>query len=94
VIGKGTHAIVLLPIRYGEQPMLMTWIGDAHLLHTAEMVQPLGPHGSLLFPESLLELKHSVHESGISTQSLRIIGMHMSPTPWSTVEETLHAAGG
>ncbi|WP_266156891.1 hypothetical protein [Dyella silvatica] len=91
LIGSGTHAIVLLPIRYGEQPMLMTWIGDAHLLHTAEMVQPLGPHGSLLYPESLLELKHSVQEAGIATEPLHIIGMHMSPTPWSTLEETLGA---
>jgi hypothetical protein len=94
VIGSGRHAIVLIPIRYGEQPMVMTWIADAKLLHTAEMVQPLGPNGSLLFPEALQELTQSVRDAGIDTHGLRMIGMHMSPTPWTTLEETLHAAGG
>jgi hypothetical protein len=69
--------------------MLMSWIQDARILHTAEMVQPLGPNGALLFPEALLEISRSVSEAGIPTGSLSIIGMHMSATPWSTVCTTL-----
>lgn len=90
-IGTGRHAIVVMPVREGEQPMVMSWIADARLLHSAEMVQPLGPHGALLYPESLLELRHSVRAAGIPTRDLRLIGMHMSPTPWKAVLQTLHA---
>lgn len=85
MIGSGRHAIKLMPVRYGEQPMLMSWIRDANILHTAEMVQPLGPNGALLFPEALLEISWSVSEEQIATEGLNIIGMHMSPTPWSAV---------
>ncbi len=93
-IGKGRNAIVVMPVLEGEQPMVMSWIADAHLLHTAEMVQPLGPGGALLFPESLLELKHSVRAAGIPTKGLRMIGMHMSPTPWDALEQALRKNGG
>lgn len=93
VIGRGTHAITVMPVPEGEQPMEMSWIADAHLLHTAEMVQPLGPNGALILPEGLLELRHSVRAAGIPTDGLRMIGMHMSPTPWSTLEQALSAAG-
>jgi hypothetical protein len=57
------------------------------------MVQPLGPNGALILPEALLELKHSVRAAGIPTDGLRMIGMHMSPTPWSTLEKALRDAG-
>lgn len=93
-IGTGRHAIVVMPVTEGEQPMVMSWIADAHLLHTAEMVQPLGPDGALLYPESLLELKRSVHAAGIPTAGLRMIGMHMSPTPWDVLEQALRKSGG
>jgi hypothetical protein len=88
-IGQGTHAITVFPITHGEQPMLMSLIADAHLLHTAEMVQPLGPQASLLFPEALVELKLSVRDAGVPTQGLRMIGMHMSPTPWTELDKRL-----
>lgn len=92
-IGHGRNAIVLWPVRYGEQPMLMSSIADAHLLHTAEMVQPLGPRGALILPEALLELRQSMQDAKLSGAGLRLIGMHMSPTPWSTVEAAIAAAG-
>jgi len=91
-IGHGTNSLVVMPVREGEQPMLMTWIASAHLLHTAEMVQPLGPHGALLYPEALLELDRSVDTAKIPTAGLRMIGMHMSPTPWTELTKTLSAA--
>lgn len=91
-IGHGTNALVVMPVREGEQPMLMTWIASARLLHTAEMVQPFGPHGGLLYPESLLELAHSVDTAKIPTADLRMIGMHMSPTPWTELTKVLTAA--
>lgn len=90
-IGRGRNAIVVYPVSKATQPMLMTYIADARLLHTGEMVQPLGPGGSILFPESLIELTGTVRAAGISVD--RIIGMHMSPTPWAAVAETLRSAG-
>ncbi|HEX8776728.1 MAG TPA: hypothetical protein VF738_01315 [Rhodanobacter sp.] len=92
-LGQGRNAIVLYPVSEGEQPMLMSWIANAHLLHTAEMVMPLGPQGALLQPESLLELKHSVEKTPVATRGLRMIGMHMRPTPWSTLLDTLKKDG-
>jgi glyoxylase-like metal-dependent hydrolase (beta-lactamase superfamily II) len=91
VIGRGAHAITIYPVAAATQPMLMSYIADARLLHTAEMVQPLGPNGTILFPESLIELTTTVAAQAIAPE--RIIGMHMSPTPWSAVAATLRAAG-
>lgn len=93
VIGKGSHAIVLYPVSEGEQPMTMTWIADAQLLHTGEMVMPLGPGGTLIQPEGLLELKHSVQATPIETRGLRMIGMHMRPTGWEVLLKALDDAG-
>ena len=69
----------------------MTYLADARLLHTGEMVQPLGAGGALLYPESLLEVTYAVHDAGLAVDSM--IGMHMSPTPWSRVADALRAAG-
>jgi len=90
-IGRGANAIVVYPVSAATQPMLMTYIADARLAHTGEMVQPLGPGGSILFPESLIELTLTVQAYRLDID--RIIGMHMSPTPWAAVAETLKAAG-
>jgi hypothetical protein len=92
-LGQGRNALVLYPVVEGEQPMLMSWIAGAHLLHTAEMVMPLGPKGALLQPESLLELKHSLAKTPIVTADLRMIGMHMRPTPWTALLDTLKKDG-
>jgi hypothetical protein len=90
-IGSGPNTLVLFPIRRATGNMMMTYVSDAHLLDTAEMVQPLGPNGSLLFPESLLELKEAIRDAGIRADSM--IGTHMSPTPLSALDEALRAAG-
>lgn len=90
VIGTGVNAIEIFPVTEATQPMLMTYIRDAKLLHTGEMVQPLGPQGSILFPESVIELLHSVAADGLQVETM--IGMHMSPTPWSALAKTLEAA--
>lgn len=92
-IGRGHNAIMVYPVLEGEQPMEMTWIADAHLLHTGEMAMPLGPNGSFIQPESLLELKHSVDATPISTDGLRMIGMHMRPTAWNVLLKALKDAG-
>ena len=92
-IGRGRNAIVLYPISEGEQPMTMSWIADAHLLHTGEMVMPLGPGGALVQPEALLELRRSVAGTPIVTEGLRMIGMHMRPTAWQVLLDALKAAG-
>jgi len=90
-IGTGANALVLFPILQATQPMLMTYVADARLIHTGEMVQPLGPGGALLYPESLLEIAYAVRDARID--ATRMIGMHMSPTPWSRIAEALRAAG-
>lgn len=89
-IGSEHNAVIVMPIRRGTQDMIMTYLPDAHLLHTGEMVQPLGPNGALLYPESLLEIKDSVRDESLQVET--IIGMHMSPTPWHAVDDTLRAA--
>ena len=90
-IGRGKNAVVVMPISLAAEPMLMTYIPDAHLLHTGEMIQPLGPNGSLLYPESLLEIRDSVLREKLQVD--RLIGMHMSPTPWSVLEAAIRDAG-
>ena len=79
IIGRGTNSIQVYPVTQATQPMLMSYIQDARLLHTGEMVQPLGPGGSILFPESLIELTRTVEADHLSVET--IIGMHMSPKP-------------
>jgi len=91
VIGHGKNAVVVMPIWLAAEPMLMTHIPDAHLLHTGEMIQPLGPNGSMLYPESLLEIRDSVLYAKLQVD--RLIGMHMSPTPWSVLEAAIRDAG-
>lgn len=93
LIGKGRNAIVLYPITEGEQPMEMTWIADAHLLHTGEMAMPLGLNGALIQPEALLELKKSVEATPIATDGLHMIGMHMRPTAWDVLLKAVRDAG-
>ena len=90
VIGKGANAIELYPVAQATTPMLMSYVRDSRLLHTGEMVQPLGPGGSILFPESVIELLHTVRADGLSVD--RMVGMHMSPTPWSALEAMLKNA--
>lgn len=87
VIGEGDNQLVIYPIRRGTGQMLMTYIPSARMLHTAEMVQPLGPAGEMLFPESLLEIDQAVRDAGIPVET--IIGMHMSPTSWRRVSEAV-----
>jgi hypothetical protein len=80
-----------MPIGLATEPMLMSYIPDAKLLHTGEMIQPLGPGGALLHPESLLEIRNSVVKEDLKVE--RLIGMHMSPIPWSDLEsKVLNAA--
>lgn len=92
-IGHGHNAIVLYPIAQGEQPMEMTWIADAHLLHTGEMLMPLGPNGALVQPESLFEAKRSIEATPIPTKGLKMIGMHMRPTDWEVLVKAVKDAG-
>ncbi len=89
-IGGGKNRVVLYPATQATAQMLLTWFPEYKLLHTAELAQPLGPSGSFLFPESLLELKRTVDAHGLTVDS--VIGMHMSKTPWSGISEALAAA--
>jgi len=91
VIGHGKNAIVVIPIWLAFEPMVMTYIPDAHILHTGEMIQPLGANGSLLYPESLLEIRDTVLYEKLQVD--RLIGMHMSPTVWSVLEAAIRDGG-
>ncbi len=91
VIGSGQNQIVLFPIRHATQNMLMTYIADARLLHTGEELQPFGPNGSFVSSESQLEITYAVRDAGITPD--KVIGMHMSPTPWSKVGDQLRTEG-
>jgi hypothetical protein len=89
-LGMGATRLVLQPVRGATTPMLMAYLPQPRILHTAEMVQPLGPDGALLFPESLLELRQAVTQAGLDVQTM--IGMHMSPTPWRALDLPLQTA--
>lgn len=89
-IGSGQNKLDLYSITGSTQPMLMTFFPNLRLLHTAEMVQPLGPNGKILFPESLIELSQTVRAKGLWVDQM--IGMHMNPTPWSAIFDTLRGA--
>jgi hypothetical protein len=91
-IGNGINTVTILPNMLGTEPMLLTYIADAHLLHTGEMIQPLGPNGALLHPESLMEARDTVLREKLNVE--RLIGMHMSPISWRTLEEAVRKASG
>ena len=89
-LGSGDNELLLLPVRKASGQMLMVYFPHHHILHTAELVQPLGPGGSLLFPEYLQEVTDAVREAGIAPATM--IGMHMSSTPWNRVGEAIAKA--
>lgn len=88
-IGGGENRLDIIPLRRATGQMQMVYLPALRMLHTAEMVQPLGPGGSLLFPESLQEVTDQVKDAQIDP--LTMIGMHMSPTPWIEVAKALAA---
>jgi len=90
-IGHGKNALLVMPIALAAEPMIMTYIADARLLHTGEMIQPLGPNGSLLFPESLIEVRDTVVQEKLAVE--RLIGMHMSPIEWKDLEAAIADSG-
>jgi hypothetical protein len=89
-IGKGADQIVVYPIRSATGQMMMTWMPKSHILYTAEMAQPLGPNHTFHFPQSLWELVEGVKNYQLPVQ--KIIGMHMSPTPWSVLVKSVETA--
>ena len=92
LLGAGDNKLLLIPVRRAFGQMLMVYFPNRQILHTAELVQPLGPGGSILFPEYLQEVSDEVRDSGIAPATM--IGMHMSPTPWSRVGEAIREADG
>lgn len=90
VLGTGATRITLYPIAHATSPMLMAYFPELQLLHTAETIQPLGPGGVMIFPESLREIVDEVAARKIDVRT--VVGMHMDPTPWSTVLRSLRAA--
>jgi hypothetical protein len=90
-IGHGRNRLIVLPNALAIEPMLMTYIPDARILHTGEMIQPLGPGGAFLYPESLIEVRDSIAAAHLQVD--RLIGVHMSPRPFSELEAAITAAG-
>lgn len=86
-IGHGKNGLIVMPITLASEPMIMTYIADARLLHTGEMIQPLGPNGSLLYPESLTEIRDTVIQEKLDVRHL--IGGHMSPIAWKDLEAAI-----
>lgn len=92
VIGSGRNRLELYPIRTSTtSSMLMVYMPSHQLLYSSDMAQPLGPNGTFVYPQYLWDLRRAVRENGLSVTTL--IGMHMSPTPWSMLEETLRKMG-
>jgi hypothetical protein len=89
-IGSGPNRLELYPVRAATAQMMMVYFPEHHLLYTAEMAQPLGPGGSFIFPHDLATLLAEIKRQNISVNT--VIGMHMSPTPLSKVEEAVTEA--
>jgi len=92
ILGAGDNRLELYPIRAATSQMMMVYFPQHQLLYTSEQAQPLGPGGSFLYPHDLANLMTSVNQERLKVD--RIIGMHMSPTPWRKLVETVeHVAG-
>ncbi len=89
-IGTGPNRLELYPVRSSTTSlMLMVYMPQYGLLYSSDMAQPLGPNGSFVFPQYLSDLRREVTRDGLDVKTL--IGMHMSPTPWSKLDSTLKA---
>jgi len=92
VVGTGPNRLELYPIRSSTTSlMLMVYMPEHALLYSSDMAQPLGPGGSFLFPQYLWDLRRATTANGLAVKTL--IGMHMSPTPWTALEATLDSLG-
>jgi len=90
VVGSGANRLEIYPIRAATQQMMMVYFPEHRLLYTSEMAQPLGPGGSFLFPHDLSTLLAAIRQENLSVTT--VIGMHMSPTPLTKVEEAVQQA--
>lgn len=96
VIGSGETRVELYPVRneIGER-MMLAWLPGAHLLYSSDLIQHSrpGPDAPFYMPMMLAEAEHVVrreHLDGVE----RVFGMHLTPTPWSAVLDTIKAARG
>lgn len=91
VLGSGNDRVELYPIRASTtSQMLMVYFPRCALLYSSDLAQPLGRNGAFLAPQYLWDLKRAVDDAHLHVETL--IGMHMSPTPWSKLIETLAEA--
>lgn len=92
VLGTGNDRVELYPIRTSTtSQMLMVYFPRCALLYSSDMAQPLGENGAFLAPQYLWDLTRAVDDNHLHVETL--IGMHMSPTPWSKLTATLAKAG-
>jgi hypothetical protein len=91
VIGSGDTRIEIYPA-HGEngERMLFAYLPSARLLYSSDDIQRDRPD-HFFMPEYLFEVREAVRRHGLAVD--RIFGMHVGPTPWSTIEQAIAAAG-
>ncbi|HEY1891849.1 MAG TPA: hypothetical protein VGG63_15695 [Steroidobacteraceae bacterium] len=91
VLGTGVDRVELYPIRTSTtSQMLMVYFPRYALLYSSDMAQPLGENGAFIAPQYLWDLMRAVNHDHLQVKTL--IGMHMSPTPWSKLTQAVVAA--
>jgi len=90
-IGDDANRLTIYPYRTeGAERMMMVDIPERHLLYTGDLVQPLSPEGTSWFPGYLLETAEAVAREKLVVD--RVFGMHIGPTPWSTIGSAIDKA--
>ena len=89
-LGAGPNRIEIIPIR-GEttERQLMVFFPEHHLLYGSDPFRRR-PDGTFFYPQTVTELMDAVARAGINVN--RFFMMHMGPTPWPALAESVAAA--
>lgn len=87
VIGTGSNRMEIYPI-HGEtsERQMMVYFPEHHLLYGSDPFQEL-EDGKLFYPQTVFELKSAVEREHLAVE--RFFMMHIGPTPWSKVLQTV-----
>lgn len=87
VIGTGPNRIEIYPI-HGEtsERQMMVYFPEHKLLYGSDPFQQL-EDGKLFYPQTVFELQSAVEREHLTVE--RFFMMHIGPTPWSRVLETV-----
>ena len=90
-IGSGDSRIQLIPVRgeLGER-MMIAYLPGLKLAYSSDLIQP-GQKGGFFMPGMLQEVVAALAREQVATPD-RVVGMHLTPTPWQEVEAAVRDA--